>query len=182
MSRQYWLAPIPPFHNVDGTALASSTTLTDITPGTATTGVVIPANTLEIGSEINISAFGFFSNTSTPTLLLGAYYGGVAGAALAASGAITTITGATSWSWQLEYRGRVRAIGTSGSIVGQGRLFMPASLTQYQAAYAIPATAAARTVTIDTTAAKVITIGAQWGTSSASNTVTCQYMRLDMPT
>jgi hypothetical protein len=182
MSRQYWLAPIPPFHNADGTALNTSTTLTDITPGTATTGVVIPSNTLEIGSEIQLHAYGFFSNTSTPTLLLGFYYGGVAGAALAASGAITTVTAAASWPWQLYYRGRVRAIGTSGSIVGQGTLKMPASLTQFQAEYAIPITSAARTVTIDTTAAKVVTVGAQWGTSSASNTITCQYMRLDIPT
>jgi hypothetical protein len=37
----------------------------------------------------------------------------------------------------------------------------------------MPATAAARTVTIDTTAAKAISIGAQWGTANASNTITC---------
>lgn len=182
MSRQYWLAPVPPFHNADGTALATSVTLTDISPGTSTTGVVLPANTLEVGSEVNLYAYGFFSNTATPTLLLGFYYGAVAGAALAASGAITTVTAATAWPWMMEYRGRVRSIGTTGSIVGQGRLYMPASLTQFQAAYAIPVTSAARTVTIDTTAAKVVTVGAQWGASSASNTVTCQYMRLDIPT
>jgi hypothetical protein len=181
MSRQYWLAPIPPFHNADGTALNTSVTLTDITPGTATTGVVIPSNTLEIGSEIQLHAYGFFSNTSTPTLLLGFYYGGVAGAALAATSAITTTTGASSWAWQLEYRGRVRAIGTSGSIVGQGELKIATSLTAWTTR-PIPETSAGRTVTIDTTAAKVVTVGAQWGTSSASNTITCQYMRLDIPT
>jgi hypothetical protein len=36
----------------------------------------------------------------------------------------------------------------------------------------IPNTANTGTVTIDTTSAKALTVGAQWGTSSASNTAT----------
>lgn len=169
MSRQYWVAPLPPFHTADGTALATSTTLTDVS---ALPAITIPANTLELGSELEITAFGQFSNTSTPTLILGVYYGGVAGSALAASTAVTTTTAATAWPWMLEYRGVVRAVGASGSIVGQGRLYLPTSLVATTLRF-IPETAAARTVTIDTTAAKAITVGAQWGTSSASNTLTC---------
>lgn len=170
MSRQYWVAPIPPIHLTDGTAYASSVTLTDVSPAPA---IKLPANILEAGSEIEIYAEGQFSNTGTPTLLLGFYLGGVAGVAFAASTAVTTITGATAWAWQMRYRGTVRAIGTAGSIQGQGALYMPASLTQFQAPYAIPATLAARTVAIDTSVEKTITVGAQWGTSSASNTLTC---------
>jgi hypothetical protein len=45
---------------------------------------------------------------------------------------------------------------------------------------AIPITQALRTVTWDTTAAKSITVGAQWGTSSASNTVTCDEISLEL--
>lgn len=168
--RQYWVAPIPPFHTGDGAAYASSTTLTDVSP---LPHCVLPANFLEPGVELEILAEGQFSNTSTPTLVLGIYYGAVAGAALAASGAITTITGATAWPWQLWYRGTVRSVGTAGSIQGQGRLYMPASITQFQATYAIPITLAARTVAIDTTTAKSLTVGATWGTNSASNTLTC---------
>lgn len=170
MARQYWVASIPPMHNVDGAAYHTSTTLTDVSP---LPPIKLPANFLEIGTEIEILAEGQFSNTGTPTLLLGLYLGGVAGVALAASGAVTTITAATAWPWQLWYRGTVRAIGTAGSIQGQGRLYMPASLTQFQATYAIPITAAARTVAIDTSIEKTLTVGAQWGASSASNTLTC---------
>lgn len=166
--RQYWISPLPPFHNADGAAYASSTTLTDVSP---TPPIVLPANLLEIGSELEIEAAGSFSNTGTPTLLLGFYYGGVAGAALAASSAVTTTTGAASWPWHLRYRGVVRSNGTSGSINGQGRLYLGTALTTFTTR-AIPETLAARTVTIDTTAAKAITVGAQWGTSSASNTLT----------
>lgn len=170
MARQYWVASIPPLHTADGAAYASSTTLTDVSP---TPPIVLPANFLEPGVEIEIMAEGQFSNTATPTLVLGVYYGAVAGVALAASGAITTITAATAWPWQMWYRGTVRSAGTAGSIQGQGRLYMPASITQFQATYAIPITLAARTVAIDTTTAKSITVGATWGASSASNTLTC---------
>jgi hypothetical protein len=169
MARQYWATPIGPFHTADGAAYASSTTLTDVSP---TPPIVLPANLLELGSELEIRAAGQFSNTGTPTLLLGIYYGAVAGAALAASSAVTTTTGAAAWPWMLEYRGVVRSIGTAGSINGQGRLYLGTALTAFTTR-PIPETLAARTVTIDTTTAKSITVGAQWGTSNASNTLTC---------
>lgn len=169
MGSQYWVSPVPPFHIASGTALASSTTLTDIT---ASPQITLPANLLALGGEIELRAMGQFSNTSTPTLLLGFYYGGVAGVALAATSAVTTTTGASAWPWVLEYRGVVRALGSSGSINGQGRIYLGTSLTAFTIR-PIPETSGARTVTIDTTAAKTITVGAQWGTSSASNTITC---------
>lgn len=169
MASQYWVSPVPPFHIADGTAYASSTTLTDVSPSPAK---VIAANLLQVGTEIEIEAYGAFSTTGTPTLLLGIYYGAVAGSALAASSAITTGSGAASWPFVLKYRGKVRSVGSSGSINGQGQLYFGTSLTAFSVR-PIPETLAARTVTIDTTAAKSITVGAQWGTSSASNTLTC---------
>lgn len=176
MAFQSWVFSWPPYSIADAAAYNTSTTLTDVTPvGGA---IKIPANLLQPGTEIEIMADGQFSNTGTPTLLIGSYWGGVAGVALAASAAITTITAATAWSWQYWYRGTVRAIGTAGSIQGQGRLYMPASLTQFQAPYAVPASAAARTVAIDTTIEKSVTIGAQWSASSASNTLTCNNVTL----
>ena len=172
MSRLYLESPIPPFHTADGTALATSVTLTDISPAPQ----IVPSAVvlIEPGMEFEVNAYGEFSNTGTPTLLLGIYWGGVAGVALAASTAVTTTTGAAAWPWQLYYRGRIRTVGTAGTIKGEGWLNLGTSLTA-MAIRNIPETAAARTATIDTTAggAKTLTVGAQWGTSSASNTVTC---------
>lgn len=178
MARQYWVSQLGPLHSADGTALNTSTTLTDISPAPP---IVLPANTLEVNSEIEIVAELTFSNTATPTLLVGLYYGGVAGAALAASSAVTTTTGAASWPIIMRYRGRVRAIGTAGSIYGQGEFLLGTALTAFSPR-PIPETAAARTVAIDTTAAKTITVGAQWGTSSASNTITCNVLSFDLRT
>lgn len=168
MARMYWNAPLPPLNIASGAAYNTSTSLTDVSPAPQ---ITIPANTLEPGMTLRLRAFGSFSNTGTPTLLLGFYYGGVAGIALAATSAVTTTTGATNWPFDMEYVGRVRSTGTSGTIMGKGHVEFPTSLTALTPR-PVPETALA-TVTIDTTAAKTLTVGAQWGTSSASNTLTC---------
>lgn len=173
MPKQYWVAMVNPDQNaaIAGSALANSTTLTDVSPAPQ---VVLPANFLVVGSTLRITADGVFSNTATPTLLLGVYIGGVAGTALAATGATTTTTGASNWPWRVEYTCTVRTVGSSGTIMGQGFVDLATSLTAVTR-IPIPSTALA-TVTFDSTAAKAITIGAQWGTASASNTLTCHNM------
>jgi hypothetical protein len=168
MSRQYWVSPIPPLNVVNGIAHHTSVALTDITPLPLPK---IPANFLDIGVTLRLRAAGQFSTTGTPTLLLGFGYGGTA-VALAASAAITTGSGAAAWPWILEYQGRVRVNGAAGSIFGMGYLHLSTSLSAMTPS-AIPVTAAARTVAIDTTIEKTLTVFAQWGTSSASNTITC---------
>ncbi len=166
---QKWAFPFDPQYTASGSALASSTTLTDISP---TPNKTVPANFLLPGMKLRLKAAGFFSNTSTPTLLLGFYVGGVAGTALAATSAITTTTGATAWPFSMAVDLQVRAIGTSGTVMPMnGWLDLATSLTAFTHR-PIPETALA-TVTWDTTAAKAVTVGAQWGTSSASNTITC---------
>lgn len=150
-----------------GTALANSTTLTDISQAPQFT---LPANFLQAGSALRLTAHGVFSNTGTPTLIVGFYYGGVAGIALAATAATTTTTGATNWSWRAECLVTVRSTGSSGTAWTQGQFANPTALTT-QSSIVMPGTAPAA-VTIDTTAAKTLTVGAQWGTASASNTIT----------
>ena len=171
--RQYWVAPLSPLHIADGTALANSTTLTDISPSPA---IVIPANLLEVGSLIRFNAWGRFSTTGTPTLLIGAYYGGVAGTAICATSALTSISGATNTSWKLSGEFRVRSVGSSGTVIGAASAY---GITAITASALAPASAPA-TITADTTAAKSLTIGAQWGTANASNTITCHHFDVEM--
>lgn len=168
MSRQYWVAPIGPL-TISDTANATFTTLRDISTAPQ---ITLPANALELGSELELQASGEFSTTGTPTFTLGFYLGGVAGVALAASSAITTGSGAAAWPWVMRWRGVVRAIGTAGSIKGQGVLYFGTSLTAFTVR-PIPETAATRTVAIDTTVAKALTVGSACGTSSGSNSITC---------
>lgn len=168
MSRQYWTSPVPPFSTADAT-LTNSAALTDV--AAAASCPVLAANQLEVGTEVEVEAMGNFSTTGTPTLLLGFYFGGVAAAVpLAKSSAIVTGAGAALWPFIMRYRGVVRAVGAAGSINGQGELVFGTGLAAFSLR-PIPETAAERTATIDTTTAKAITVGAQWGTASASNTV-----------
>ena len=169
MPAQYWESLLNAPALGAGAAYASSAVIADVNP---TPNFVLPANFLQVGSVLRITASGVFSNTGTPTLILGAYYGGVAGTALGATTAITTITAASNWPWKFYWEGVVRTVGPSGTIIGVGHVLMPASITQFQAPWCVPATGAQTAVTIDTTSAKAITLGATWSASSASNTLT----------
>lgn len=173
--RTLYVAPIPPLNILAGTAYNTSVTLTDVSPAPQ---IVLPANQLDNGMILRLTAFGVFSTTGTPTLLAGFYYGGVAGVALAASAATATASAAANFPFRMEWEGRVRSTGTAGTILGQGYLDLGTSLALVNHS-PLPVTALA-TVSIDTTTAKSLTVGAQWGTSSASNTLTCHHFSVEL--
>lgn len=172
--RQYWTAPIPPLMTGPGTAYNTSTTATDVNQGGTAVNppVVLPANFLDVGTVLLLKAFGVFSTTVTPTLKLGFYYGGaLAGVSLCDTGAITTASGVTNVPWRLEASVHIRSLGTAGQAIGQGFCGFGTTVAAWNF-LPVPNTALAA-VSIDTTAAKQISVGATWGTSSASNTLTC---------
>src|SRR5215471_3112022 len=115
--KQLWVAGLRISHTADGSALANSTTLTDISP---TPNIIIPANFLTPGDILRVTAFGRFSTTGTPTLLIGAYVGAVAGTAVFKTDAITSISGASASIWRLEGMIHVRTDGTGGTVIGSG--------------------------------------------------------------
>lgn len=154
-----------------GTAYHTSTAATDVSFG-GTAGFILPANFLQVGSVLQFKAFGVLSTTSTPTMNLGIYYGGVAGTALATTGAITQGSGVTNVPWRIELDTTIRSTGTAGTAISSGSVKFGSSVSVFTDEVPLPATALA-TVAIDTTAAKLLSVGATWGTSSASNTLTC---------
>ena len=166
------VGPLTPLHVADGTAFNTFTTFQDVSPSPQ---LVIPQQMMDVGMELYLYAHGEFSTTGTPTLSLGFWFNGAAGAAptsiLAQSSAITTGSGAAAWPWECWWRGRLRSIGSSGSFKGVGSLILGTSLTAVSLS-PVPITQALRTVTVDTTANRAIGVGAAWGTSNASNTIT----------
>jgi len=167
---QSWTAHVNgPGPGVAGTALANSTTETDISPIPA---IIIPANMLDyVGAKLHVIAFGVFSTTATPTLKLSLYPNGQPNNALATTGAVTTGSAVTNVPWRLEYTGVIRTIGASGAIMGQGFCLFGTSVSA-ASFLPIPNTALA-TSAVDTTVNNKITAAALWGTASASNTITC---------
>ena len=176
MTRAYYVAPLPPLHIISGAAFNTFTTYQSISPAP---GIKIPANFLEPGTTLTLKARGHASNTATPTLLMGFFYGTAASVPFGQSGAITTTTAMAAWPWSLDYDARVRSVGTAGSMYGQGILRLPTSITAFTLS-AIPITQALRTTAIDTTIEKVIGVGAAWSASSASNTITCEHFSVEV--
>jgi hypothetical protein len=169
MPAQFWRAVLNSPGVGAGTALASSTTLTDISGAPQ---LVLPANYLYINQRLRMTGYGIYSTTGTPTLLIGGYYGGVAGTLLAATAANATASGAASYPWQFQLDVYVRTLGSSGTVWCSGYVKVGSSLTA-MTEYALPSSQT-QPITINTTTANALTIGAQWGTSSASNTITCE--------
>lgn len=144
-----------------GAAYTASTSITDIS---AAPQITLPANFYYPGQLLRLSASGIVSTTSAATLILGFYYGGVAGTALGVSA--TTAGNSTGNSvWNMSMLVRVLTVGSSGTVTALGQVF-GAHATSPQI---IPATSATgNTVTINTTTANAWTVGATWGTNNAS--------------
>jgi hypothetical protein len=142
---------------------------------------------LTAGTNINVFAWGVFSTTGTPTVILGLYRGTIndpvttSPEILAVSTAKTMTTGASTWEWSAQYWGRVVKTGTvttGGSIIGTGQWEFGTALTTFTTVR-WPETAPAE-VAIDTTISKGLAIGWTWSASSASNTVTCHDMQVSI--
>lgn len=165
----YISTPVGPFPVAAGAAFTTFTTRQDISPQPLP---LVNANMLRLGTKIEMEASGEISSTGTPTIVLGFYIGTVAGAIttpIAETGAITISTGA-AWPWNIRWTGLVIALGTSGSVVGEGVAQIGSSLTAF-ATSAIPITQALRTFTWDTTIARAVGVCGTWSASSASNSV-----------
>ena len=165
--------PLTPLHIADGAAFNTFTTFQDVSP---VPQLVLPQQMMDAGLELFLYANGEFSTSGTPTLSIGFWFNGAAGAAptsiLAQSPATATGSGAAAWQWECWWRGRLRSIGSSAVFKGVGDLIMGTSLTAVST-LPLSSTQAARSVTVDTTANRAIGVGAAWGTSSGSNSITC---------
>lgn len=168
----YVAEPIGPFADAAHTAVNTFTTKQSVSQ----TGLikVVPPTKLRKQSMIHVAARGNFSTTGTPTLQLGFWIGTRANAMtidLALSSAITTGSGAASWPWIMEWDGICTGAGTTGALLGQGKLYLGTALTTFAAPVPIPITAALRSVAIDTTIERAFGVSAAFSASSGSNQV-----------
>jgi hypothetical protein len=98
---------------------------------------------------------------------------------LGASATLTTITGITALPWFLEFLGTVLAAPpgvTAGTFRGRGVIYLGIPATSSQTVQ--PLQFGGTSATVDTTGTGAAGCGIQmtvtWGTSSASNTITCE--------
>lgn len=175
MSRQFWSETLA-WATADGSAIASTTTEAIIFPN-----VTIPANYLQDGRILRLTAMGRYGTTGTPTLTFAIRWGGVAGTVIAQTGAITCGATITAAQWKMEALIQVRSNGSSGTVFCMGDVTLhedaaatAGTVTNYgmvnPMASAGVATPAA--VTVDLTADTALSITADWSANSASNTLT----------
>ncbi|MEW6511893.1 MAG: hypothetical protein AB1428_13155 [Bacteroidota bacterium] len=165
MSRQFWMEPLA-WATASGTAIANTATETIIFPN-----VTIPANYLQDGRFLNLRLQGQHSTTATPTLIFRVRWGGVAGTLICLSPTFTTGSGVTANLWEVDVIIQTRLNGSSGTVVAIGcATVQGASVPSQLMCVGGGATPAATTV--DLTADTALSVTAQWGTASASNTLT----------
>ena len=178
MAYNTWFSQLQPSPDDAAVSYNTSVALTAVSPGAAANPQWCLGNSLKPGSIVHLEAWGTVSTSgTTPTILLGFYYGGTAGVILAATAAITlTNQAGVAWPWRMKYTGRVTQCGTAGSITGSGEFHLSTALASPCTLRNIPETTAAMTVAIDTTIPKAIVVGATWGTSAATNILFCNGM------
>lgn len=164
MARQAWLQLLAN-RTTDGTAIASTVTETVIL-----SGYTFAASQVNVEEALRLVLHGKYSNTGTPTLRFRLRWGGVSGTLLADTGAITTPSGVTNQPFRVQCEIVARSTGATGSFLAVLIAHGLGSATAVNLGTAGGATAPAA-VTVDTTASKELCLTAEWGTSSASNTL-----------
>lgn len=170
---------------VDGTALASSTTATSILAPAAK--FVLPSNLLAVGTKLIIRADGRISTvvTTPGNLTLDVRFGSVVvwnGAASA-----LTVVAQTNAAWNLEVELVCRSIGasTSATMWGIGKWTSRASLNAPAAATTtgvgtvlLPDTSPTVGTGFDSTASQTVDLFATFSVNSASNSIRCDNYEL----
>lgn len=157
-------------------ALTTFTQTASVTVGNSTTetslfgagqgSLTLPINTLNTGKRVRWTLMGTISDTGTPTLNMRIKVGG---STIASTGAVALAGTVSNRAWRLTFEMTCRSVGASGTVIGQGSFWYDDS-TNAGTTIGIAMTA---TATVDTTAQLTLDASAQWGTLSASNTLTC---------
>jgi alpha-D-ribose 1-methylphosphonate 5-phosphate C-P lyase len=153
-----WLGGVV-YRNVAASAAHSNT----LTEALFDTQYSIPANTLKAGTVIKVRFQGIATATNaTDTLTIKLYIGGLSGTAIL-TGTATDVANNDIFCGEATIV--VRTVGASGTFVAYGsHSEVPAASGTATLVYEITAS-----TTIDTTAAQVIGVGADWSVASASN-------------
>lgn len=176
---------------VDGVAITNTTTATSLLGGVGTGAshakLTIPANYLQVGRVLRVSAQGRISTvvTSPGTLTLDCRLGGII---IANGGSMAlNIVAKTNVAWWLDWILTCRAIGsgTNANFMHQGQwvseavIGSPLPSAGGNGTFLIPASAPAVGTGFDSTAAGTFDLFAAWSTANAANSILCHQYRLE---
>lgn len=170
--------PVQPYVSTADATVANTATETTLI-GTGVGTLTLPANFFIAGRTIRIQARGYFSSTNLgPTLRLKIKLGSTV---LLDTGAqALALLAATTREWMVDAAITCRTIGASGSVIGQGLATLMDLASAVGSATSEEMSNVGGATTIDTTATQAVGTTAQWGTASASNTITCTNFTLEV--
>lgn len=167
MSRQFWNESLW-WAVADGTAVANTTTETIVFPD-----VTIPANYMQDGRTLRLSAYGKLSTTATPTITFAIRWGGVSGTLLATTEAITNGSGVSNVNWSVNALIQTRSNGSTGTLLVAGEAKVHTSATAVATnVFGVSGYDAPAAVTAALNADTALSLTADWSAASASNTLT----------
>lgn len=191
MPRQYWSEALV-FAVASGTAVANLASETILVPNTT-----VPANFMQDGRVLRVSAFGGYGthSTGTLTILFQVRWGGVAGTVLAKSSTPTlaaSVGGGASMTalWAAEFLIQTRSNGSSGTLMTNGLVTLgtasaatQGTVTNYGMVLPLvsgstggstPATA-----TVDLTADTALSFTVTHGAANAANSIQCHQFYIE---
>lgn len=178
MSRQFWNETLA-WATADGATFNTTATETIIFPN-----VTIPANYLQDGRAIKLTAYGRYSNvvTTVPTITFAVRWGGVSGTVIAQSPAIVTSASAvTNAPWRVEVIIQTRVNGSAGSVFAMGEAELSTGIAptvgtvaNYGVVSIMSSTGllTPAAVTVDLTADTALSITGKFSASNAANGIT----------
>jgi hypothetical protein len=124
------------------------------------------------GDVIVIKGAGTYGTTGTPTLNLKVKLGTVV---LASTGAITMGSSISNRGFSFEVKVTLMSVGAAGTVEAHGCVtFSTASATS-----ALVSLFSTAPIAVDTNVASSVSVTAQWGTASASNTITLRQLYIE---
>lgn len=169
----------------NGSALTNSTSITSIIPVMAKG--TIPAGILQIGSKIRVRAAGIISTvvTTPGTMTFSILFGAVV--VFATQAISLNIVAQTNVTWVLEIELTVRAVGTgtAANVLGIGTFTSQAIIAASAGAagapvVCVPATSPAAGTGFDSSQAQAVDFQATWSVASATNSITCEQLTLEL--
>lgn len=163
----------------DGTALANSSSATSIIP--ASRKILLPAGFFDrVGKQLRVRAAGRISTvvTTPGTLTLDIRLNSDVVFTGGASGTLNT-AGTTNLTWEMEVVLTCRAIGTSATVMGIGRL-ITAALSAATPIMLLPASVPVVSADVfDSTVSNTVDLFATWSVANASNSITLHQFSIE---
>lgn len=156
------------FSQTASVTVANTTTETSLTNG-GSGSLTLPANFFIPGRTISLVMWGYHSSVANPNITVKVKFGSTV---ILTTGAVAS-GNSTNTAVKLDCTITCRTVGATGTVFAQG------TYTEAGTGANIFDMTNTATTTIDTTASQTVDITVQWGTASASNTITSTNVLLD---